>query len=478
MAEDTENKRGSGPLMGVLAFLLALGLGFGIGRFVQDDVVGPAVLDDDTRYDVALRGDEPTRGPADALVTVIEFADYQCPYCAKARAPLDEAIESFDEDVRLIFKHYPLPGHRMALPAAKAAWAAHQQGKFWEMHAELFEAKSSVKDIGARAAAMGMDSEQFLRDFGSAAAAEAVDDDMLAGAKLGVTGTPVFYVNGHRFVGFRDKGQWKEVLEFALENAEQLVDSGTPAAEVYATLMRDAVKQRRARDPDPPSPKPQPAGLDPNVTYRVDVQGRPSLGPDDALVTVAVFSDFQCPFCSRLAPQLHELVRLEPDVRVVSMQLPIPSHRRAREAAKAALAAGRQGKFWEMHDKLFAEQKGIPDAADDGFEDWASELGLDVEQFKADYADPSVAKEVDEDAAVARRFAVRGTPGSFVNGKFVSGALPVEQFDAIIETERAEAQKLVDQGTPKSDVLDALLADALQRVMKKKKGDNAGNKGS
>ncbi len=468
MADDTSNdtptsetedeKKGSGPLMGVLAFLMALGLGFGIGRCAQDDLTGPAVLDDDTRYEVQLRGDEPSRGPGDALVTVIEFADYQCPYCAKAREPLEQALSKFDEDVRLLYKHFPLPGHRMALPAAKAAWAAHQQGKFWEMHAELFEANASVKNIGARAAAMGMDEAQFLRDFGSPDAAKAVDDDMLAGAKLGVTGTPVFYVNGHRYVGFRDKGQWTEVLEYELDLAERVVDEGTPRAEVYAAFMKGAVKQRRSRDPNPPTPPAKPGGLDPDVTYPVDVEGRPSMGPPDALVTVAVFSDFQCPYCSRIAPTLHELFEVEHDVRIVSMQLPIPSHPQARDAAKAALAADLQGKYWEMHDALF-ESKDAVRSGD--FASIAEAVGLDVAKFEADMADPQVEAQIAADVALARELDIRSTPATFVNGHYVRGAVPLKTLRQAVATQRPMAQALVDAGTPKAGVYATLMAEAV-----------------
>ncbi|MCR9163424.1 MAG: DsbA family protein [Nannocystaceae bacterium] len=457
-SENEDEKKGSGPLMGVLAFLMALGLGFGIGRFVQDDFAGPPVLDDDTRYDVQLRGDEPSRGPADALVTIIEFADYQCPYCAKAREPLEEALAKFDEDVRLLYKHFPLPSHRMALPAAKAAWAAHQQGKFWEMHAELFAANASVKNIGARAAALGMDEAAFLRDFGSPQAAKAVDDDMLAGAKLGVTGTPVFYVNGHRYVGYRDKGQWIEVLEYELDLAERMVDEGTPAGEVYAALMKDAVKQRRSRDPNPPSPPPAPGGLDPDVTYPVDVEDRPAMGPADALVTVAVFSDFQCPYCSRIAPSLHALLEVEHDVRVVSMQLPIPSHPQARDAAKAALAADRQGKYWEMHDALFESR----DAVRSGdFVSIAEALDLDVAKFEADMADPQVEARIAADVALARELGVRSTPATFVNGHYVRGAVPLETLRQTVAAQRPMAQALVDAGTPKVGVYAAIMAEAV-----------------
>jgi len=458
--EPNEKKSSDSPLMGVLSFILALGLGFGVVHFFRDGFSGPPVLDDNTRYDVLLRGDEPTRGPADAPLTVIEFADYQCPYCARAREPLDEALKKFEGDARLIYKHFPLPGHRMALPAAKAAWAAMQQDKFWEMHIELFESNSSVKDIGARAAAMGMDQDTFLRDYMSAEAAKAVDDDMLAGAKLGVTGTPVFYVNGHRYVGFRDKGQWTEVLEYELDLAERLMDEGTPRGDVYATLMKDAVKQRRAKDPEPPKPA-QPGGLDPDATYPVDVEGRPALGPADALVTVAVFSDFQCPYCARLGPTLHELFENEKDIRVVSMQLPIPSHPRAREAALAALAAERQGKYWEMHDKLFASQGELRTA---DFSAFAQELGLDVEQFEADLSDPQTKAmldaKIDADVALARTLGIRSTPTTFVNGHYVRGAVPLKTLRQQVAAQRPMAQALVDAGTPKVGVYAALMAEA------------------
>ncbi len=454
-----DKKSSSGPLMGVLAFLMALGLGFLIGRVVQDDFDGPPVLDDDTRYDVTLRGDEPEQGPADALVTVIEFADYQCPYCVRAREPLEQAIAKAEGDVRLIYKHFPLPGHGLALPAAKAAWAAHQQGKFWEMHKELFESNSSVKDIAARAEAMGMDPDRFLQDYGSPAAAKSVDDDMLAGAKLGVTGTPVFYVNGHRYVGFRDKGQWDEVLEFEIDNAERLVDAGTPRTEVYAKLMEGAVKQRRSRDSNPPTPAPapQPGSLDPDVTFPVDVEGRPALGPADALVTVAVFSDFQCPYCARMAPALRELAEKEPGVRVVSMQLPVPSHPRARDAAKAALAAERQGKYWEMHDKLFALDDALGAA---NFSVLAQELGLDVAQFETDLQDDAIEQRIQADVAMARDFGVGSTPATFVNGHYVRGAVPLKTLRQAVDVQRPMAQALVDAGTPLAGVYAALMAEA------------------
>lgn len=453
----TEGKS-SGPLMGVLAFLLALGLGFGIGRIVQDDGPSARILDDDTRYLVRLRGDEPQQGPDDALITVIEFADYQCPYCARAREPIEKALAKLEDDARLIYKHFPLPGHPLATPAAKAAWAAHQQGKFWEMHAALFEANASVKEIGVRAEAMGMDRERFLRDFASVQAATAVDEDLLAGARLGVTGTPVFYVNGHRYVGFRDESQWDDVLEFEVENAEALIDAGTPRAELYAKLMEGAVDRRgRTKADRAPSSQQRPGGLDPAVVYAIDVEGRPALGPEDALVTVAVFSDFQCPYCAKLAPVLKQLVETEGDVRVVFMQLPIPSHRRARDAARAALAAGQQGKFWEMHDRLFEKRSALSGA---DFATWGPDIGLDASRFEADLVSTSVEQTILADERLAKALKLSSTPSTFVNGRYVRGAVSLGQLRAKVAEERALAQARVDSGTALSGVYAAIMAEA------------------
>ena len=453
-----EEKKSGGMMVGLLGFLLALGVGFFIGQIINDKSAD-VELEDGERFKVELRGDEPQLGPDAALVTIIEFADYQCPYCAKANQPLKDAVESFGDDVRLIYKHFPLPSHTRATPAAKAAWAAHQQGKFWQMHDVLFENKSNVEDSIAAASKLGLDVDKYKADLVSDAAATAVDEDLKAGAKIGVRGTPAFFVNGHSYRGLRSEAQWKAIIENELDHAKQLVDAGTPAAEVYAALMKEAKTQ--GHQPAPRRPDVQPGGPDPAAVYKIPVDGRPALGPDDALVTVAMFSDFQCPFCEKLKPVAHELVERNDDVRVVFVNLPLPMHARARDAAAAAVAAGRQGKFWDMHDKLFDSRRDLGGA---DFSKYAEELGLDVAQFDRDVKDPAIAKQIQDDEAVARRFGIRSTPSSFVNGRFVRGAQGADVYQGIIDEERAKAQALVNAGTAPSDVYDRLLANALTEV--------------
>ena len=442
-SEDKADKPRFGSAMGILGFLLALAGGFWIGQAIQNQDVDWAGYDDHGRYRVDLRGDEPQFGPDDALVTIIEFSDYQCPFCQKANTPLMEVLEDND-DVRLIFKHHPLPMHAQAIPAARAAWAAHQQDKFWPMHEHLFKVNGKVDDIDQVAERMGLDVERFKRDMLSEAAGEALESDRYAASVLGIGSTPHFVINGRHVRGALAESHWERVIELERSEAQVMVDGGVAPGAVYEQLMAKA-KKRRA--------KPATRGPDPAKRHAVAVDGRPSLGPDDALVTVIEFSDFQCPYCSKLAPTIHALPGRHDDVRVVFRQLPLGNHAEARPAAIAALAAHRQGKFWEMHDALFAAEGKIDESAR---EDIAESIDLDMDQFRSDLEDPALAAMVDEDVALAKELKVSGTPSSFVNGRFLSGAQPAERFDTLIQQEREVAQKLVAEGTAPADVLDTL----------------------
>jgi len=157
----------------------------------------------------------------------------------------------------------------------------------------------------------------------------------------------------------------------------------------------------------------------------------PVKGLASAKVTIIEFSDFQCPFCQRGAKTVEEVLKAYPnDVKLVFKNLPLPFHKDALPAAKAALAAGRQGKFWEMHDKLFDNQKGLNSEM---YVEAAKTLGLDMEKFKADMESPDIAKQIDEDQALAKTHGISGTPGFFVNGVAVKGAYPFEHFKQIVD---------------------------------------------
>jgi len=204
---------------------------------------------------------------------------------------------------------------------------------------------------------------------------------------------------------------------------------------------------------DPKGPKP--GAPDPKLTYKVDVGDAHTKGPATAKVTIVEWSDFQCPFCSRVVPTMKELEQAYgDDIRIAFKHNALPMHNRAKAAAIAAEAAGKQGKFWEMHDLLFANAKEL---TDENFAKWAGEIGIDVETFKKDLADPELAKKVDANQQQGTKLGARGTPAFFVNGRYLSGAQPADAFKKIIDEEMKKADALVAQGTPRDKVYEKVI---------------------
>jgi protein-disulfide isomerase len=176
---------------------------------------------------------------------------------------------------------------------------------------------------------------------------------------------------------------------------------------------------------------------DPPAAARVTVHtdGAPSLGPADARVTIVEFADYQCPFCEKALSSIHSLAQLYPrDVRVVLKNFPMPGHRHARLAAEAALAAGEQGKYWEMHDLLLANQGELGRAA---LESYAKQLGLDLDRFRAALDEGRFSAQVARDLDEAAALGLKGVPAFVINGRVILGARPLDQLKAIVEEELA-----------------------------------------
>lgn len=163
----------------------------------------------------------------------------------------------------------------------------------------------------------------------------------------------------------------------------------------------------------------------------------PSRGPAEAPVTVVEFSDYQCPFCSRVQSSLHRLKQTYGSkLRFVFKQLPLDMHQHARFASEAALCAGQQGKYWEMHDWLFANQQKI---APDAIRAAAPELKLDPAAFAVCLETKTFAGKVEEDLRLAGSLGITGTPAFLVNGRFIEGAQPYEAFQEVIDDELARS---------------------------------------
>ncbi|MBM4344682.1 MAG: thioredoxin domain-containing protein [Deltaproteobacteria bacterium] len=202
-------------------------------------------------------GTSPVRGPADAKVKIVEFSDFECPFCRRAIVPLEKLRAHYQ--ALLCYKFYPLKlSHPNAEGAARAAWAAHQQGKFWEMHDTLFanQDKLDWPAVQSYAKKLGLDGKKFAADVQSEASKAAVAADEKAGEVAGVDGTPTFYVNGRRAESL---GQVQELVREALQASGQAVPEPLGAAEFAELETGAAAAESPATVPARAAPAAEPA---------------------------------------------------------------------------------------------------------------------------------------------------------------------------------------------------------------------------
>jgi protein-disulfide isomerase len=165
-----------------------------------------------------------TIGPKAPAVTLVEFADYECPYCQKVASDLKKLQADMGDKVELIYKDFPLPMHKNAEKAAEAGRCAAKQGKFWDLHDEMFRTHSLETDqIKEQASKLGVNQAEFDKCLDSGSEASAVDQDRKEGIKLGITGTPSFFINGHFLSGALDYASLKKVVD------QQIAEAGRQA---------------------------------------------------------------------------------------------------------------------------------------------------------------------------------------------------------------------------------------------------------
>ena len=203
----------------------------------------------------------------------------------------------------------------------------------------------------------------------------------------------------------------------------------------------DKIETAMATRPPPPPQMPSqaPRGPDASKVYAFPVGEAAAFGPKDAWVTVVEVSDFECPFCGRAMATMKEVEKAYgSDVRVVFKHNPLPFHNRAMPAAMATECAHEQDKFWQLHDKLFENQKALEDK---DFDAYAKAVGLNLKKFKGCMDSGKYKRRIEEDQIVAARLGARGTPAFFINGRFLSGAQPFLAFKALIDEELQKAKQ-------------------------------------
>jgi protein-disulfide isomerase len=409
---------------------------------------------DTTVFKVPLE-DSPVKGPNTALVTIVEFSDYQCPFCSRANNTIVELEKQYEGKIRVAMKQHPLGFHPRAKPAALAALAAGEQGKYWEMHHKMFANAQQLEDnhLEGYAKEIGLNVDKWKADLQSPKFQTQIDNDTALAMKLGATGTPAFFINGRKLSGAQPIDNFKKIIDEEIAKASEMVKGGVPADQVYARIIE---KGASAPAPAPQAPQAAPA---PAALRKVDVPAdSPAKGPKHAKVTIVEWSDFQCPFCSRVVPTLKQIEDTYGDkVKVVFRHQPLPFHNNAKIAAEASMAAHEQGKFWPMHDKLFANAQALDRGS---LERYASELGLDMGKFKAALDSGKYTKRVEEDSAAGMQVGANGTPTFFINGREFVGAQPFEAFKNIIDEEIKKADALMAKGIKLENVYAELQKEA------------------
>jgi protein-disulfide isomerase len=418
---------------------------------------------------IAVSSKDPMWGKRDAPLTMVQFSDFQCPYCKRVEDTIDQVKKQYGPDkLRIIWKENPLPMHPNARPAAEAAqgvFALKGSDAFWKFHDLAFKNQTALSEDNyvkwAKEAGV-TDTAAFKAGLDSHKWADKVDKDLSVGKSAGVSGTPHMIVNGVSINGAQPMEKFTQVLDAELKKAEAKAKGGTAKDRVYVAMSQENFKA--------PAQGKEEEEEDDKTVWKVPVGTSPQLGNPNAMVTIIEFSDFQCPFCGKVEPTIKALRdKYQDKLRLVWKNEPLPFHNRAEPAAEVAEEAlaekGPKG-FWQAHDALFEKQK---DLNDDVLAGVASEVGLNADKTKGAITNHTYKKVLDSDSDVAEDFQANGTPHFFINGRRISGAQPQERFEKIIDEEVKHAQDLLAKGTKPAELYDALIKDGKEPPPPEKK---------
>lgn len=176
---------------------------------------GVKVMLDPPRYTVTTTASDPVRGPASAPVTIVEFSDYECPFCARVNPTLDQVRKTYGDRVKIVFKDFPLPNHPQAPKASEAGHCANEQGKYWELHDLMFanQRALTVPSLKQYAATLGLDMAAFNQCLDSGKHAGLVAAGLAQGESMGVNSTPTLYINGRALIGAQPFEAFKQIID-------------------------------------------------------------------------------------------------------------------------------------------------------------------------------------------------------------------------------------------------------------------------
>jgi protein-disulfide isomerase len=271
--------------------------------------------------------------------------------------------------------------------------------------------------------------------------------------KVGVDGTPTFFINGRPVHGNQPLKVFVDVVDQELARAESVRATHPP--DLYVALVETGKPTADA----PAATSNEPFELDANQAYRVGL-GLPGhqQGPDNALVTIVEWSDFQCPFCARQAPVLAQIhAKYKDQVRIVYRHMAMLFHPGSTLAAEAGVAAAEQGKFWAFHDQVFGH---FGHVSRDELEGYAKAIGLDLPRFRVALDTRRFHDAVIAETAAAEALGVDGTPTLFINGQPISGMRDEATLERIIDAHLVQAKAAIARGLPIADLYPVLMGMA------------------
>lgn len=384
--------------------------------------------DTTTVWKVPLDG-SPVRGKNTALVTMVVFTDFQCPFCIRASSTVETLAREYGDKLRVVYKSNPLAFHTRAEAAAHLALEARAQkgeGAFWKAHDMLYANGGLLDDpaLVGIASSLGLDVKKAMDAVANRKHLALIEKDQGLAEDIEATGTPQFFINGRRLVGAQQAEKFREIIDAEIKHAEGLIKKGTAAAKLYDLMIKDGKITVYEK-----------------VNIPAPTKDQPSRGPANAKVTIQMFSDFECPFCKRAADTMVDLDAAFPGkIRFVWRNMPLPFHKNAMPAALAAMEAWKQKGpegFWAMHDQFFKDQSQLNRS---GLEKTASDLGLDVGKVLAAVDGETYKAQIEADKKVAEGAKITGTPGFVINGYLISGAQPLTKFKKIVSRALAEAK--------------------------------------
>ncbi len=404
-------------------------------------------------------GKAPVKGPADALVTIIAYMDFLCPFCELAFSRLLSIASKHPKDVRLVFKHFPLAFRPNAHLAAQAAVEAQNQNKFWETAPLIFKSRTNldVDTLNSIAAKQKLNRTRMKKALANRVHEARVNNEFREGRSFGVKGTPTVFINGTMHVGARSEKDFEKIVKTEIAKAQSLLKSKSlKRGDLYAELLKTgiqkakqapgsrtthrvkSIKTAKSADPGAIHAKiPQFHTFSPEIkeTVNLTLEGAPSLGPDSADITIVWFGGFNCyDFRRIMQAWFYVAERHGNSIRLVFKHHIAEDDQTGFFTAQVLREAHRQGLFWELT-SLFATTGHARDR--NSVLKNAMEAGMDMEKLtnalNKQVHGPRVLLDLSEARAFGGRFN-RNQCGSLLlpNGETFQGYVSGYNLDRTI----------------------------------------------